>query len=72
MRELIQRLRNLFLDLSGMEHFSESDFSPLSNLKTISEAERKAALILKNNPGVDKTQLLKDLEEGWVQTVAYK
>ena len=65
-KELFNKLRTLFFQFAGIDQF-DNDFSSLSNIKPISDAEKRAQQILKKYPHLKEAEIVKDVEQGWVR-----
>ena len=66
MRDLFKKIRSLFFQLTSLEQF-DTDYSPLSNVKPISNAEKKAQQIIKQYPHLKQSDIIKDTENGWIR-----
>lgn len=63
---MLKEIRTLFLQVAGLDQY-DTDYSALTNVKKISNSERKAAEIIIKYPHLKETDIIKDLEQGWMR-----
>jgi hypothetical protein len=65
---LLKKIRSLFYQLTGIDQY-DTDMSSLSNIKQITNSEKKAAQILKQYPHLKESEVIQDTEQGWIRVV---
>lgn len=62
-------MKSLLYQLAGIDQFNNDDVHTLSNIRPISDAEKKAQQIIKKYPHLKQSDVLKETEEGWLRVV---
>ncbi|MEW5819304.1 MAG: hypothetical protein AB1782_03870 [Cyanobacteriota bacterium] len=65
---MLKKLRTLFYNFAGIDQF-DNDFTALSNIKPISNSEKKAQQIIKRYPHLKMADVLKNTERELVNTI---
>jgi hypothetical protein len=65
---LFKKIITLFYQLAGLDQFDTS-VSSLSNIRPISNSEKRAARIIKMYPHLKESDLIEDAEQGWVRVM---
>lgn len=63
---MLKKIRSLFFQLANIDQY-DTDYSTLSNVRPISNAEKAARQITQSYPHLKQTDIIKDAEDGWIR-----